>query len=80
MEIVSERKPAIIKLSQGDELTVASSVVLSSRAYKADAGKAITVKIYGDFFVVVEAGEGGVRKTAFSDGWYFQINEGGKRR
>lgn len=80
MEITSERKPAIIKLSPGDELTVASSVVLSSRSYKAEAGKTIAVRVYGDFFVVVEASENGVRKTAFSDGWYFQITEGGKRR
>jgi len=76
MEIVTEQKPVIIKLSPEESLTVTNTIVASGRYHKLDTvNKKITLKVYSDFFVVIVEENGKTSKEVFSDNWDFHIKE-----
>ena len=74
MEIITEQKPVIIKLSPGESLTVTSAIMVSSKIHNMDTtNKKITLRVYSDFFVVVIEENGKTSKEIFSDNWDFHI-------
>jgi len=74
MEITTEQKPVIIKLSPSESLAIMSTIVASSKIHNIDTtNKKITLKIYNDFFVVIVEENNKVTKEVFSDNWDFHI-------
>jgi len=74
MEIMTEQKPVIIKLSPNESLAIMSTIVASSKIHNIDTtNKKITLKIYNDFFVVIVEENNKVTKEVFSDNWDFHI-------
>ncbi len=74
MEIMTEQKPVIIKLSPSESLAIMSTIVASSKIHNIDTtNKKITLKIYNDFFVVIVEENNKVTKEVFSDNWDFHI-------
>lgn len=74
MDIITEQKPVIIKLSPGETLTLTSAIMGPSKVHEMDTvNKKITLKVYSDFFAVTVEENGKTSKEVFSDNWDFRI-------